>query len=112
MTRSFSQRMPWAGTIVAPLAWAASFQGNFLLVEWQCRNDLQPIPFVSILLALVALIGGYFSWEAWRSANDREAGVRRKDAFVAAVGTLVALLFALGIVMQAIAGIIFTGCER
>jgi hypothetical protein len=104
--------LPWAGLIAGPLAWALSFQGNYLLVEWQCARGARPVPFVALVLAIIALAAGYVSWRAWQPAAGEPERSHRLRHFIGGLSTLVAVLFAFVILMQAFAGVIFSGCER
>jgi hypothetical protein len=113
VTETAIQRvLPWSGLIAGPLAWALSFQGNYLLIEWECAQGLKAVPLVALLLTLVALIASYASWRAWQPAAGEPERSHRFRHFIGAVSALVALLFAFVIVLQAFAGIIFSGCER
>ena len=38
--------LAWVGMAAGPLAWALSFEGNFLLTQWQCLHSVQPVPYV------------------------------------------------------------------
>lgn len=104
----------WAGLLAGPLAWAASTQLNYALVEWQCQHKLHVIPFAALALAILALSGGALSWRAWRRGGasfkpEREAGTER---FVATIGMLIAALFALVIAMQGSASLVLDECTR
>jgi cytochrome b561 len=104
--------LPWTGLLVGPLAWAVSFQGNFVLAAWQCTHSLRPVPFVAIGLAIAALAGGFVSWRSWQPVAGEPEGSHRLRRFIAALSTLLAILFTLAILLQAFAGVVFTGCER
>jgi hypothetical protein len=106
----------WAGLAVAPAAWALSTQGNYTLANWTCGRWPNLVVFVALALALSALIGGVLSWRAWRSSG---AGAEillhaddRPHAFLALLSAGLALLFAAVILMQAVAGLVLSGCER
>jgi hypothetical protein len=104
----------WAGLLAGPLAWAASTQLNYALVEWQCQHKIHVIPVAALVLAILALLGGALSWRAWQRGGasfkpEREAETER---FVAILGILTAALFALIIFMQGTASLILDECTR
>lgn len=105
----------WAGLVAGPSAWAASTQINYALALPQCLSGLSPTTWIALLLALVALAGAGLSVLAYRHTGIvPEDGVRkpRTEVFYALVSIGTGVLFAMVILMQALAGVIFTGCER
>jgi hypothetical protein len=112
MTASALHRAPWAGLVSGPLAWALSFQGNYLLVEYQCGRHIPPVPFVAVVLAALALAGGAISWRALPAKTNDPTQDLRIKTFLSALGILAAIIFTLGILLQGAAGVVFNGCER
>lgn len=114
--RSLRNGIDWAGLAAGPSAWAISTQGNYSLMSFVCGWKLDPAPPIALLLVIVALVGAALSWRAWRvSGANHEILLEqhgRPRAFLAMVSTLMAILFAAVIVMQGVAGLILTGCER
>jgi len=105
--------VPWAGLAAGPAAWAVSTQLNYALASWACaRGAALVVAGLALLFVLAALGGGLLSWRAWRAtpAAPREEG-GRPHHFLAAIGILTAVLFALVILMQGVAGLVFSGCE-
>jgi hypothetical protein len=98
---------PWAGQLSGPAAWAINTQLGYALVPWSCAHGINLIPWVALIAALLAAAGGLVSWRVWR---DQAASDNAR--FVAVVGLLLAALFALVILMQGAAGLVFQGCER
>lgn len=103
----------WGGLLAGPLAWTVSTQLNYVLVPWQCTHGVQLVPMLSVILAVLALLGGVLSWHAGRIGRaafrpERE-GVQR---FIATLGMLAAGLFALVILAQGSAGLVLDGCVR
>src|SRR4051812_1413871 len=98
----------WAGLLSGPLAWAVSTQLNYALVPWQCNRQIQVVLPVALLLALFSLLGGALSWRAKRQggAPSKPERTRGTEHFVADLGILSALLFALVIIMQGSAALI------
>jgi len=110
LTRGIS----WAGLVSGPLSWVISTQANYALVELQCANGMGLTHWVAFAAALIAALGACLSLPAWLSAEKPPAPPHRLQTrrFVAAIGFGAGLLFALITVMQGVAAVIFTGCER
>jgi hypothetical protein len=108
--------LPSAGLYAGPAAWFISTQGNYALVPWVCAHNLPVIPVLAAVLMAVSLCGAFLSWRALSSAglvshaDSAQAGGPHR--FVAAVGVMMAVLFALVILVQGTAGLVFNGCER
>jgi hypothetical protein len=107
--------LPSAGLYAGPIAWAVSTQANYALVPWVCASKVPAIPALALLLVGISLFGGFLSWRAY-AAGRRDPSPTRRDGrphrFLAAVGTLLAVLFALVIAVHGAAGLAFDGCER
>ncbi|KAA3452183.1 hypothetical protein C7I87_03110 [Mesorhizobium sp. SARCC-RB16n] len=104
----------WGGLLSGPLAWAISTQLNYALVPWQCNRQVPVVLPITLLLALLSLLGGMLSWRARRQggAAFKAERARTTEQFVADLGILAALLFALVIVMQGSAALILDECLR
>jgi hypothetical protein len=98
----------WSGLMSGPTAWAVSTQLNYAIVPWQCGNHAYPIPWIALLLAFAALAGSIVSLHAWRTATGDEGAV----TLAAGVGAAAGFLFTAVILLQGLASLIFTGCER
>ena len=98
---------PSAGLFAGPAAWFLSTQANYALTPWVCAHQVRIIPLVALALAVLSLAGGFLSWRAYRSAGASPA-----SRFLAAIGIMMALLFAAAILVQGAAGLVFHGCER
>jgi hypothetical protein len=103
---------PWAGLAAGPLAWLLSFQGNYLLVGWQCAGQIRVVPVIAVVLALASILGSYLSWRSYRRPIVEPSPEDRAGRLIAGVGAAMGLLFALGILLQAYAGVVLSGCER
>lgn len=104
-----------AGLVTGPGAWAVNQMLSYTLVPWVCAGGkVDVIPVVALAAAAVALVGALISWRALRRRDDRspEATAGRPYDLLAGMGILIALLFALAILMQGAAGFVFHGCER
>ena len=106
----------WAGLAAGPAAWAVSTQGNYSLVGWMCGWPHNPVPPLALVCVVAALIGAVMSWRAWHTSGIGDAILLDHDgrprAFLALVSAMLAVLFAIVIVMQGAAGFVLTGCER
>ena len=93
-----------------------STQANYALVPWVCAHKVRVIPAVALALIGISLFGAFLSWRAWAAASpappeDSSSG-GRPHRFLAGVGILTAVLFALVIAVHGAAGSFFSGCER
>lgn len=107
-------RFSSAGLVGGPLAWAVSLQGNYVLAGWQCGRAF-PITGIALALAALSLASSYLSFRAARHAGREPLPphrTRRTEGFIATVAAWTGLLFAVGILLQALAGVILSGCER
>jgi hypothetical protein len=108
-------RFAAAGLVLGPLAWAASTQGNYILPDLVCGKSTAPVLGVSLALGLVAWLGAGLSLLAWRRARFdvvQEADGGRAGHLVAALGVGAGGLFGLVILMQGVAALVLSGCER
>jgi hypothetical protein len=116
MPAHFARGIPSAGIFAGPVAWALSTQVGYSLVPWTCAHQIKVIPVISLVLVMVSLAGGFLSWQAFRTSSitpvEDSTGGGRPHRFVALIGTGMAVLFALVIVMQGSAALVFHGCER
>lgn len=103
----------WAGLLAGPAAWAVSFQTGYALVPWQCANGSGLVPWISAAGIVAALAGGLLSWRAWNAPllSPGPPAHKRTRVFVAALSVGAASLFALVMILQLLAGLIFEGCE-
>jgi hypothetical protein len=107
--------VPAAGLYAGPVAWLVSTQANYALVPWVCAHKVRVIPAVALALIAVSLFGAFLSWRAYavRPASPGDfSGGGRPHRFLAGVGVLTAVLFALVIAVHGAAGLFFSGCER
>ena len=112
--RALQRGTSWGGLLAGPMAWAISTQLNYALVPWQCNRQVSVVLPVALLLALLSLLGGALSWRAKRQggAAFKAQRTRVTEQFVADLGMLAALLFALVIIMQGSAALILDECLR
>jgi hypothetical protein len=108
--------MPAGGLFAGAAAWLVSTQLNYALVPWICATGMSWVtPFLSAILMLVSLAGGFLSWRAWGGADvtpAKESAVAQPRRLLAGIGILSAVLFALAIASQGSAAFVLQGCER
>jgi hypothetical protein len=108
--------VPSAGLFTGAVAWLISTQLNYALVPWVCATGMSwVVPVCSAMLMAVSLAGGWVSWRAWGGADVAsadESAIAHPRRFLAGIGILSAVLFALVIATQGSAGFVLQGCER
>jgi hypothetical protein len=109
-SRLMSHLLLWAGLWVAPLVWAVNMQLGQILPYTDCRSQLHVSAVVSLIAAVIAALSGLASW---RSAKPSSADALGETAsFAGTVSSLAALVFTFALIMQGIASMVLTGCER
>jgi cytochrome bd-type quinol oxidase subunit 2 len=104
------RRGAWSGLVVGPVAWGVHHQVGSDLVYYDCtRYGPGLVLALGIACALVALGGAWLSWRVRAPADSNASASLRFGALISALG---ALLFAVVIVAQAVAGLFFGGCEQ
>ncbi len=97
-------RRACAGLIGGPALWALNMQVGQILPYPDCAAHLRLSAALAAVCALLALGAAGISWRARSLAHTQD--------FVARLGALAGLVFAFALLLQAIAGIVLTGCER
>ncbi len=89
------------GLVLAPMAWFASLEANFVLAPLACAGHGKGmLLLVSVAALALAIAGGLL---AWKQRHDH----RR----LAIAGAVISAFCALVIVAQAIPNVILGGCE-
>ncbi|TIW23277.1 MAG: hypothetical protein E5V65_01665 [Mesorhizobium sp.] len=103
----------WAGLASGPTAWAVSLQLDYAIADWQCHAGFRPTALFSLLAAAAALAGTLLSWRALRHASYGTSPPLQARArhFLAGTSVGIGALFALAMLAQMAAGLIFSGCE-
>jgi hypothetical protein len=96
--------MVCAAAILAPLIWAVNMQLGQILPYAQCGSRFRLLLWSSSIGVLQSLVAGIVSW--------RGSPAIRSAWFAARVSVLLGLVFAFTMVLQALAGLMLTGCER
>jgi hypothetical protein len=102
-----------AGLIAGPAAWMANTTLNFVVVTYDCTGGPAVVPLMSGAMLALSLAGGVLSWRAWHAVPpERQSQGGVPVHMLAVSGAFAGLLFAFVILLQAAAGIMFSGCER
>jgi hypothetical protein len=116
MTFVRTQSWPSAGLIAGPGAWIVSTQLNYALAPHACGSRALLVALAALALVLPALAGATISWRAWRPHEPMHEAVTSGNGdarlFVAGIGVLAGVLFALVVAMQGMAALILDGCIR
>ena len=108
--------IPWAGLPAGPTAWAISTQANYALAPWSCSHGGYVVLLLGLVLAMIALVGAGLSLLAWRHRSVEASGSLESDGrpryLLASMSALLALLFAILILVQTSAGLVLSGCEQ
>ena len=110
------KQAPLIGLLVGAAAWAISTQLSYSLVSISCDSAAGFVPLIAMISLTVAIVGGALSLPAW-SADERQTvraggGDARPRRFFAVISVLTALVFALAILLQGVASLIVSGCQR
>jgi hypothetical protein len=97
-----------SGLVIAPLLWALNTQLGEVLPYADCAQGVQFSVIASVPCILVACVSGWVSWHAPSRQSIGESTLR----FVAKLSGPLAGVFAFALLLQAIAGVVLTGCER
>ena len=116
MDRHIAKSTSSTGLWVGALAWATSTQLNYSLVPWVCTTGIRITPWTAAGLAIVTLVGVAVSANAFRHRQGPLKTATPKGGtphdMLAIIGVGAGTLFALIIVMQGLAGLFLTGCEK
>lgn len=111
MSKPFANLAIWAGLWVAPLMWAANMQLGQILPYIDCSGRMHASAIASFLCGAVAALSSVVSWR-YAGGPNSASETRNIAVFGALVSALSAALFTFALVMQGIASMVLTGCER
>jgi hypothetical protein len=105
----------WIGLLAAPAAWAFDLTISYAIVHWTCSSQQTFVLHLITLGALAMTAGGAAaSWTALQHAPDAAAddGPRPIDRgrFMAILGLLVSVFFALVMVANAVPRVMLDAC--
>lgn len=101
----------WTGLFAGPAAWFFAQQAGAWGVLPRCADHRTWVIAVNVIALLAVLAGGWVSLRT-RRADWTGNPARERVRFVAGLGVTSAVIFAFAILLQALAGIVFMGCER
>jgi hypothetical protein len=101
----------WSGLWAPASLWALNMQLGQVLPYMDCARQIRSSAVISIAATVLAMLSGYVSW---RSVRPPSTGFGSPPTlrFVGNVSALSALIFAFALIMQTIASLVLTGCER
>jgi hypothetical protein len=94
----------WLAALAAPAVWAMTMQGGQLLPYVDCGRGHRWTAAAALTATVLALLSGSICW--------RNRSLDHPGRFACAVGSLLAVVLAFATLLQAIAGIMLSGCER
>lgn len=110
------KQAPLIGLLVGAAAWAISTQLSYSLVSISCDSAAGLVPLIATISLTVAIVGGALSLPASSPLEGPTVQVGGGDArprrFFAVISALAALIFALAILLQGVASLIVSGCQR
>jgi drug/metabolite transporter (DMT)-like permease len=99
--------MPWAGVVLAGVAWFTAHQVGSDSVFDNCEAGNPLFNAVVNLIGLaLAVLGGVYGRRIWRRGEDETEGRR----FLGLLGMLFAMLLSFALVLQLVAGFIVPRC--
>jgi hypothetical protein len=106
----------WVGMFLAPAAFAAHLQINYVLVRWACLRDRDVwVHVVDLLAVALAVAGAVAAWRTWERAGRDEpgegGGVLPRTRFLGIVGLGFSVMIALVLVEQSIAAFFISTCQ-
>jgi cytochrome c biogenesis factor len=109
-------RALWAGVLLAPVAFLLNLELAYAVVPHACSSQNRlPVHLVHLVCLLIALVGGAFALRSWRSCGEtwpgEEGGAVSRSRFMAGLGLLLSVLFALVIVAQWIPSFVLSPCQ-
>jgi hypothetical protein len=110
------RQAPLIGLLVGAAAWAISTQLSYSIVSISCDSAAGLVPLIATISLTVAVVGGALSLPASSAFEGPTVQVGGGDArprrFFAVISALAALIFALAILLQGVASVIVSGCQR
>ena len=108
-----SGRASFAALAGGPFLWALSTELGPILPYAECRAGFPILAPIAFSAALVSLIFGGWSWSVVHAADEEPLEAHRhSSAFLARLGGLAGLMFALALFYQGLASFLLDGCQR
>ncbi|WIW46870.1 hypothetical protein ML401_01760 [Bradyrhizobium sp. 62B] len=107
----FTHLSVWAGLWFAPLIWAVNMQLGQILPYADCRSQLHSSAIISFVGAVFTSASGLNSW--WSPRRVGGGAAEQSNAhFGGIVSALSAGIFTFAMLMQGVAALVLTGCEK
>jgi hypothetical protein len=110
------KQAPLIGLLVGAGAWAISTQLGYSLVSRNCESATGVLPLIAAICLVMVITGAALSLPAWSALGGQAVqdggGDARPRRFFAVISVLAALVFALAILLQGVASLIVSGCQR
>jgi hypothetical protein len=107
----------WFGLLAGPIAWIIHLQTSYSLVIWVCKSGHEmALHILSLCCLLLAIGGALVAWaqfnacELTPAARSRDEGLIARSRFMALMGMMNSVLFALIIIAQGIPSFIISPC--
>jgi hypothetical protein len=100
-----------AGLLIAPAAWAINMQLGQILPYIDCRQQQRFSAIASFVALAAACFAGAISL-GWVRHARYTAPLTNRSGFSASISALGALIFAFALLLQGIAPLVLSGCER
>ena len=100
-----------AGLLIASTVWAINMQLGQILPYADCARQSHWSAAISFLGVVAAVLTAAISWR-WSEQARVAAPLTATSRFLAWISALSALLFAFAMLMQGIASLVLSGCER
>ena len=106
--------LPCAALLVAPVCWATNMQLSQMLPQMDCRSGLHTSAVAPLAAAVLTLGAVYVSWRSTGPEPDvwGESAYPAIRRFAAILGCFAGAIFAYALLLQALSGVLLTGCER
>jgi hypothetical protein len=109
---SVNEGLEWLGIFATPLAWLTQFLINYGLVHRVCMNhQMWLLYFVSTIFLAVVIAAGILSANYFKKTSAQSGELSARRTFMATVGIFSSALYALAIIMQIIAGLLWNPCQ-
>jgi hypothetical protein len=100
-----------AGLLIAPAVWTINMQLSQILPYIDCRQQQRYSAIASFVALAAACFAAAVSW-GWARHARYTAPLTNKSGFSASISALASLVFAFALLLQGIASLVLSGCER
>ena len=106
--------LPCAALLVAPFVWVVNMQLSQILPYLDCRSGLHTSAMAPLVATVLTAGAVYVSWRSTGQQPDvwGESAYPAIRRFAAILGCFAGAIFAYALLLQALSGVLLTGCER